>query len=76
VVIHPSLSKSISTRNARAFWDGRIAGLHNWIKAAKDTILAAEVFSIVLSFFILFKVESQHRMIRSIVFAKSKQENG
>ncbi|AMQ05382.1 hypothetical protein AZE41_05350 [Sporosarcina psychrophila] len=51
------LSKGISTRNARAFWDERIAGLLNWIKAAKDIILAAEVFSIVLSF--LFKNETE-----------------
>ena len=56
VVIHPSLSKCISTQNAKAFWDERIARLLNWIKAAKDTILAAEAFYIVLSF--LFKIES------------------
>ncbi len=36
--------------------DERIAGLVIWIKAAKDTILAAEAFSIVLSF--LIKEES------------------
>ncbi len=50
VVVHPSLSKGISTLSDSAFWDERITGLLNWIKAAKDTILAAEGFSIVLSF--------------------------
>ncbi len=51
VVVHPSRSKSISTRSAKDFWDERIAGILIWIKAAKDAILAAEAFSIVLSFF-------------------------
>jgi len=35
VVIRPSLTKSISTRYARAFSDERIARLLNWVKAAE-----------------------------------------
>ena len=56
VLIHLSLSKCISARSAKTFRDERIAGLLIWILAAKDTILAAEAFSIVLSF--LVKEES------------------
>ncbi|WP_438296277.1 hypothetical protein [Sporosarcina sp. FA15] len=56
VLIHPSLSKWIRTQSAKAFRDEKIAGLLIWIIAAKDAILAAEVFSIVLSF--LVKEES------------------
>ena len=56
VLIHPALSKCISTQSANAFRDERIARILIWLIAAKDTILAAEVFSIVLSF--LVKEES------------------
>ena len=56
VFIHPSRSKCIRTQSANVFPDERIAGLLICVKAAKDTILAADVFSRVLSF--LFKKES------------------
>ena len=56
VLIHPSLSKCIRTQSAKTFRNERIAELFIWIIAAKDTILTAEVFSIVLSF--LVKEES------------------
>ncbi len=54
--------------------DERIAGLLIWIKAAKDTIFAAEAFSIVLSFFNFVSVTFfiVYRMIRRIILAKSK----
>jgi hypothetical protein len=73
VIVHPSRSKYISTRSAEAFRGERIAGLLIWIIAAKDTILAAEAFSIVLSFFYLRKSRFliDHRMIRSRILAKS-----
>ncbi len=50
VAVHPSHSKCISTRSAKAFGEERIISFLIWIKAAKDIILAAEDFSIVLSF--------------------------
>ena len=56
VLIHPSRSKCISTQSADAFFGRKNRGAFTWRKAAKNEILAAGVFSIVLSF--LFKEES------------------
>ena len=50
VAIHPSRSKCISTLSAEAFLDERIAGFLTREKAAKDTILAADAFSMFFFF--------------------------
>ena len=74
VFIHPSRSKCIRTQSANVFPDERIAGLLICVKAAKDTILAADAFYMVFPFFIKdVSLSSRHHIIRCINFTKSKQ---
>ena len=74
VVLHPSRSNWISTSSAEDFWDERIEEIPTWIKAAKDTILAADAFYMVFSFFIKeVSLSVRCHKIRCILFAESKQ---